>query len=44
MVTPALLEIVAFTIYPLIDLIRLSFSKINMMDDTQSTFIGMDNY
>jgi sn-glycerol 3-phosphate transport system permease protein len=44
MIAPAITGIAIFTLYPLIDLIRLSFMKIDLMDDTQSHFIGIDNY
>ena len=33
-----------FTIYPVIKLIQLSFMNVNMLDDSKTKFVGLENY
>lgn len=44
MTAPALAGILLFTIYPVIKLIQLSLMNTNMLNPSQSKFIGLDNY
>ena len=44
MILPAMLGILVFTIYPVIKLIQLSFMNVNMLDDSKTKFVGLENY
>lgn len=44
MTAPALAGIILFTIYPVIKLVQLSLMNTNMLNPSQSRFIGLDNY
>ena len=44
MTAPALAGILLFTIYPIIKLIQLSLMNTNMLNPSESRFIGLDNY
>lgn len=44
MIAPAMLGILVFTIYPIIKLIQLSLQNTNMLNPSESKFVGLDNY
>ncbi|TVY11232.1 carbohydrate ABC transporter permease [Paenibacillus cremeus] len=44
MVTPAMVGIITFVIYPIIYLVYLSFFKYNLLNKAKSKFVGLDNY
>lgn len=44
MIAPAMIGILVFTIYPIIKLIQLSLHNTNMLNPSQSKFVGLDNY
>ncbi|MEF2879230.1 MAG: sugar ABC transporter permease [Blautia sp.] len=44
MIAPAMLGILVFTIYPIIKLIELSLKDTNMLNPSNTKFVGLDNY
>lgn len=44
MIAPAMIGILVFTIYPIIKLIQLSLQNTNMLNPSESKFVGLDNY
>lgn len=44
LVSPAMIGILVFTLYPLAKLIQLSFWNTNMLDPSKTKFVGFDNY
>lgn len=44
MIAPAMLGILVFTIYPIIKLVELSLKDTNMLNPSNTKFVGLDNY
>lgn len=44
MILPAMVAILCFVIYPVFQLLRLSFYKYNLLNKAKSKFVGVDNY
>ena len=44
MIAPAMIGILVFTVYPIFRLIQLSMQNTNMLNPSQSKFVGLDNY
>lgn len=44
MVLPAMIGLAFFTLYPLAEVIRLSFYNVNMLNPAKTAFVGIKNY
>ena len=44
MIAPAMIFLMVFTIYPMVDLLYLSFFKFKLVRPDLKTFCGLDNY
>ncbi len=44
MVAPAMIGLAFFTLYPLFEVIRLSFFNVNMLNPSKTAYVGLKNY